>query len=70
MLTSKKPDSQVEGWIVRVLSRGQFLRFEVSLNELKAFAEWESPLLDKVAKSISFKEWRIATRIFGGILSA
>jgi hypothetical protein len=56
LLTSKKPGSQVEGWIVRVLSRGQVLRFEVSLSEVKTFAEWESPLLDKVAKSISFKE--------------
>jgi hypothetical protein len=56
VLTSTKPGSQVEGWIVRVVSGGQVVRFDASLSELKAFAGWESALLDKVAKSISFKE--------------
>jgi hypothetical protein len=56
VLTGTKPGSQVEGWIVRVLSRGQLVRFDASLSELKTFAERESPLLDKVAESISFKE--------------
>ena len=56
VLTSTKPGSQVEGWIVRVVSGGQVVRFDASLSELKTFAEWESALLDEVAKSISFKE--------------
>ena len=56
VLTRTKPGSQVEGWIVRVLSGGQVVRFEASLSELRTFAERESALLDKVAKSISFKE--------------
>jgi len=56
LLTSTKPGSQVEGWIVRVLSRGQIVRFEASLSELRTFEASESALLDKVAKSISFKE--------------
>ena len=56
MLSSTRPGSRVEGWIVRVLSRGQMVRFEASLSELKTFAERESALLDKAAKSISFKE--------------
>jgi hypothetical protein len=56
LLTTTKPGSQVEGWIVRVLSRGELVRFDASLSELKTFAEQESPLLDKVAESISFKE--------------
>jgi hypothetical protein len=56
VLTSTKPGSQVEGWIVRVVSGGQVVRFDASLSELKTFAGWESALLDRVAKSISFKE--------------
>ena len=56
VLTSTKPGSQVEGWIVRVLNGGQVVRFEASLSELKTFGESESGLLDKVAESISFKE--------------
>jgi hypothetical protein len=56
VLTSAKPGSQVEGWIVRVVSGGQVVRFDASLSELKTFAGSESALLDKVADSISFKE--------------
>jgi hypothetical protein len=56
VLTSTKPGSQVEGWIVRVLSRGQVVRFEASLSDLKTFAEWESASLDKAANSVSFKD--------------
>jgi hypothetical protein len=56
VLTTTKPGSQIEGWIVRVLSGGQVVRFETSLSELKTFAEWKSALLDAAANSVSFKE--------------
>jgi hypothetical protein len=56
VLTTRKPGSQVEGWIVRVLSGDQVVRFEASLSELKTFAERESALLDAAANSVSFKE--------------
>ena len=56
VVSTTKPGSQVEGWIVRVLSGGRVVRFEASLSELKTFGGLESALLDKVANSISFKE--------------
>jgi hypothetical protein len=56
VLTSTKPGSQVEGWIVRILNGDQVVQSEASLSELKTFGELESGLLDKAAKSISFKD--------------
>jgi hypothetical protein len=56
VLTSTKPGSHVEGWIVRVLSQGQVVRLQASLSELKPFAEWQGSLLDKAANSVSFKD--------------
>ena len=47
--TTIRPGSDIEGWIVRIISEGKVIRSDASLSELRNFAESETADLDKIA---------------------